>query len=89
MNTLISHFHHNLDHIINIYFLNKKIKCHEVLVFLENKRIFSTKQLFIPKIKRVYHPSMYENNPNVVTIVMPKLSSKISTSSNKQLGDIF
>jgi hypothetical protein len=89
MNTLISHFHHNLDHIINIYFFNKKIKCHEVLVFLENKRIFSTKQLFIPKIKRVYHPSMYENNPNVVTIVMKNMYSKQVTSSNKQLGDIF
>jgi hypothetical protein len=89
MHTLISHFHYNLDHIINIYFFNKKIKCHEVLVFLENKRLFSTKQLFIPKIKRVYHPSMYENNPNSVTIVMPKLSSKIVTSGNKHLGDIF
>jgi len=56
MNTLISHFHYNLDHIINIYFFNKKIKCHEVLVFLENKRLFSTKQFFIPKIKKIYHP---------------------------------
>jgi len=89
INTLISHFHYNLDHIINIYFFNKKIKCHEVLVFLENKRLFSTKQFFIPKIKKIYHPSMYENNPNNVTIVMPKLSSKIVTSRNKQLGDIF
>jgi hypothetical protein len=77
MYTLISHFHFNLDHIINIYFFNNKLKCHEVLVFLENKRIFSTKQLFVPKIKKVYHPSMYENNLNKVTIVMPKLNKKI------------
>jgi hypothetical protein len=59
------------------------------LVFLENKRLFTTKQFFIPKIKKIYHPSMYENNPNNVTIVMPKLSSKIVTSINKHLGDIF
>jgi hypothetical protein len=89
MHTLISHFHYNLDHIINIYIFNKKIKCHEVLVFLENKRIFSTKQLFIPKIKRVYHPAMYENNPNIVTLLMQKLSSKIVPSANKNLGEIF
>jgi len=89
MYTLISHFHHNLDHIINIYFFNNKLKCHEVLVFLENKRIFSTKQLFVPKIKRVYHPSMYENNPNKVTIVIPKLNSKINKKINKKQLELF
>jgi hypothetical protein len=73
MYTLVYHFQHNLDHIINIYFFNNKLKCHEVLVFLENKRIFSTKQLFIPKIKKVYHPKMYENANNRITIVMPKI----------------
>jgi hypothetical protein len=93
MYTLISHFHHNLDHIINIYFFTKKILGQEILVFLENKRIFSTKQLFIPNIKKVYHPSMYENNPNVVTIVTKRIITKKTpnnvASVNKRLGDIF
>jgi hypothetical protein len=72
MFSLIYHFHYNLDHIINIYFFNKKIKCHEVLVFLENKRIFSTKQLFIPTINKIYHPSLY-TTPNVPTFDMKKM----------------
>ena len=69
MYKLCYHFHHHLDHILNIYKYNSKIKAQESLVVLENRRIFSQVNnidgFFHPKYKRTYVPTIYGKNTGI------------------------
>lgn len=67
MYKLSYHFHHHLDHILNIYKYNDKVKAQEGLVVLENRRIFFTHKnnvdgFFHPKYKKNYVPTIYGKN---------------------------
>jgi len=64
MYKLSYHFHYHLDHILNIYAYNPKIKAQEALVILENRRIFSG-EFFHPNYKRTYVPSIYGKNTGI------------------------
>jgi hypothetical protein len=67
MYKLSYHFHYHLDHILNIYKYNNKIKAQEGLVVLENRRIFSNHKnningFFHPKYNKKYVPTIYGKN---------------------------
>lgn len=82
MYILSYHFHHHLDHILNIYKYNDKIKAQEGLVPLENRRIFSNDKsvniqgFFHPKYRRKYVPSIYGKNTGVGVKYRPHLKLK-------------
>lgn len=85
---LAYHFHHHLDHILNVYMYNQRIKGQEALVVLENRRIFSNQNnhhgFFHPKHKKKFIPSVYGKNtgigmryrqPRIIHIHTPSQSS--------------
>ena len=90
MYKLCYHFHHHLDHILNIYKYNSKIKAQESLVVLENRRIFCEKNniggFFHPKYKRTYVPTIYGRNTGIGIKYRPPI---IIERIKKQRPSIF